>query len=98
CAMACHGELAGNRPAARHLTEFYLWMALGGVLGGMFNALLAPVLFDAVLEYPIAVALACMMRPAAGDAPRRWPWPVLAALAAGGLALLADAAARAEEG
>ena len=44
-ALVCHGELAKNRPAARHLTDFYLCMALGGVLGGMFNALIAPVFF-----------------------------------------------------
>jgi hypothetical protein len=63
CAMVCHGELAKDRPAARHLTEFYLWMSVGGVLGGMFNALVAPVVFDGVHEYPIAVVLACMLRP-----------------------------------
>jgi len=63
CAMVCHGELAKDRPAARHLTEFYLWMSFGGVLGGMFNALVAPIVFSNVHEYPIAVALACMLRP-----------------------------------
>jgi hypothetical protein len=63
CAMVCHGELAKDRPNARHLTEFYLWMSVGGVLGGMFNALVAPIAFDGVHEYPIAVVLACMLRP-----------------------------------
>src|SRR5262249_38596602 len=43
-ALVCHGELARDRPTTRHLTEFYLWMSVGGMLGGMFNALLAPVL------------------------------------------------------
>src|SRR5262249_48017650 len=38
-AMVCHGELARDRPAPAHLTEFFLWMSVGGVLGGMFNAL-----------------------------------------------------------
>ncbi len=33
-AMFCHGELARCRPAVRHLTAFYLWMSVGGVLGG----------------------------------------------------------------
>ena len=63
-AMVCHGELAGSRPGSRWLTEFYLWMSLGGVLGGMFNALLAPVLFDDVYEYPLMIAVACLLRPA----------------------------------
>ena len=62
-AMAAHGELARRRPHARHLTEFYLWISLGGVLGGAFNALVAPVAFDNVWEYPIVLALACLARP-----------------------------------
>jgi hypothetical protein len=62
-AMTAHGELARRRPHARHLTEFYLWISVGGVLGGVFNALLAPVLFDNVWEYPIVLALACLARP-----------------------------------
>ncbi len=62
-ALACHGELAKRRPAPARLTEFYLWMALGGVLGGAFTALCAPFLFDTILEYPIAIAAACLLRP-----------------------------------
>ena len=62
-AMVCHGELVRRRPAAAHLTEFYVWMSLGGVLGGMFNALLAPIIFDDILEYPLALVLACLLRP-----------------------------------
>jgi len=62
-AMLCHGELAKRRPAASHLTEFYLWMSFGGVLGGGFNALLAPLIFNSTVEYPIAIVLACALRP-----------------------------------
>lgn len=63
-ALVCHGELARDRPPARHLTEFYLWISVGGVLGGLFNALLAPLLFQgSVLEYPLALVLACWLRP-----------------------------------
>jgi hypothetical protein len=62
-AMALHGELARDRPPARHLTGFYLWVAAGGALGGVFNALLAPILFDSFLEYPLAIVLACLLRP-----------------------------------
>jgi spermidine synthase len=63
-AMVCHGELAADRPPPDRLTEFYLWMAVGGALGGAFNALLAPVVFRTVVEYPIAIVLACLMTPA----------------------------------
>lgn len=58
-ALVCHTALAEDRPTTRHLTEFYLWMSAGGVLGGAFNALLAPVLFNGVAEYPIVLVLAC---------------------------------------
>lgn len=64
-ALVCHGELARLRPPTSHLTEFYFWMAAGGVLGGAFTALLAPALFDSVLEYPIALVAGCLLRPAA---------------------------------
>ncbi len=62
-AMVCHGELARSRPSTVYLTEFYIWMSVGGVLGGLFNALVAPRLFHQVLEYPLVVAVACMLRP-----------------------------------
>src|SRR5262249_53346853 len=66
-AMVLHGELARDRPAAGHLTEFYLWMSVGGVLGGAFTALLAPLLFTSVLEYPLTLVLGCLLvrRPSA---------------------------------
>jgi hypothetical protein len=60
-AMVCHGELAQSRPATPYLTEFYLWVALGGVLGGVFNALVAPQFFDRVVEYPLAIVLPCFL-------------------------------------
>jgi hypothetical protein len=60
-ALLCHGELARNRPGVRHLTEFYLWLAAGGVMGGVFNTLIAPQLFTSVAEYPIAIAVACLL-------------------------------------
>ncbi|MCA1717592.1 MAG: fused MFS/spermidine synthase [Actinobacteria bacterium] len=62
-AMVLHGEVARDRPPARNLTEFYLWVAVGGVLGGVFNALIAPVAFDTVVEYPLAIILACLFVP-----------------------------------
>lgn len=62
-AMVCHHELAKRRPAPHHLTEFYLWMAFGGMMGGVFSSLLAPRLFTGVLEYPLVLALAAAIRP-----------------------------------
>ena len=70
-ATACHGELALRRPAAPYLTEFYLWMAIGGALGGMFNAVLAPLLFASVLEYPLMIAAVALLRPWSGWRNRR---------------------------
>jgi hypothetical protein len=63
CVMACHGELAKDRPPARQLTEFYLWMSVGGVLGGIFNSLVAPLLFRSLLEYGLVLAVALFLRP-----------------------------------
>jgi spermidine synthase len=57
-ALLAHGRLAEERPDARRLTEFYLWLSIGGVLGGIFGGLLAPVMFDNVAEYPLFLVLA----------------------------------------
>lgn len=62
--LLCHARLAADRPGAEHLTEYYLWVALGGALGGAFNALLAPAAFPGLVEYPLALVAACLLRPA----------------------------------
>jgi hypothetical protein len=62
--LLCHGRLAADRPPAARLTEFYLWIALGGALGGAFNALIAPLIFPGLVEYPLAIVAACLLRPA----------------------------------
>jgi hypothetical protein len=62
-AMVCHGELARSRPSVSRLTEFYLLISVGGVLGGIFNSLLAPMLFRSVLELPLVLILAAWLRP-----------------------------------
>lgn len=62
-ALVCHGELARTRPRAIHLTDFYVWLSLGGVLGGLFNVLLAPLLFSTYAEYPIGLVMALLLRP-----------------------------------
>lgn len=90
-AMVCHGELARSRPASGHLTEFYLWMSLGGVVGGLFNALVAPLAFRSVVEYPLAVIVACLLRPRlspADENTRRQRWlDVVLPIALGSAAL-----------
>ncbi|WP_244472426.1 fused MFS/spermidine synthase [Methylobacterium sp. Leaf108] len=62
-AMICHGALYQGRPAAGRLTEFYLCLSFGGMLGGIFCALVAPRLFSTVLEYPILLVVALACRP-----------------------------------
>jgi SAM-dependent methyltransferase len=63
-ATALHGTLAADRPPAAGLTEFYLLMSLGGVLGGLFPALIAPQVFDWVYEHPILLLAAALLVPA----------------------------------
>jgi hypothetical protein len=60
-ALACHGDLAGDRPAADDLTQFYFWVSFGGMLGGVFNTFVAPNLFAGVTEYPLVVVVACLL-------------------------------------
>ncbi|MEN9938731.1 MAG: hypothetical protein RLZZ387_5310 [Chloroflexota bacterium] len=64
-ALACHGELARDRPPVESLTAFYMWMSFGGVLGGLFNAIVAPLAFDSIAEYPLVLTLACAALPGA---------------------------------
>lgn len=59
-AMVAHSRLYALRPASDRLTEFYLWMSLGGVLGGAFTGLVAPNIFPTILEYPILLVLALL--------------------------------------
>jgi hypothetical protein len=62
-ALALHGELAADRPPASQLTQFYALVSLGGALGGTFNVLVAPNVFNALTEYPIALVLAAFLLP-----------------------------------
>jgi hypothetical protein len=65
CCMVCHGELARLKPDPRHLTSFYMMISLGGTLGGVFVAIVAPRVFHTYLELPLAMvacsALAAMV-------------------------------------
>ena len=68
--MACHGELAMNRPTTRNLTRFYLCVSIGGVLGGFFNAIVAPAVFNSLAEVPITLFLAALAMGGIGSRPR----------------------------
>ena len=59
--MVCHGELVRSRPSPRYLTSFYLTIAAGGALGGVFVALVAPHVFTEFSEYPVGLAGACLL-------------------------------------
>jgi len=84
CCMMCHGELALRRPAPKYLTMFYLMVSLGGAIGGVFVALIAPNLFRSYLELPIAL-VACAILAAIvlwdQSVPKLGSWPVRVALA-----------------
>jgi len=60
-AMNCHGKLVEHKPANIHLSEFYLWLAFGGVVGGWFSTLIAPIVFSSVIEYPILLIASLMV-------------------------------------
>jgi hypothetical protein len=59
--LFCHGELAKRRPIGKHLTSFYLMISLGGALGAMFVGLLAPHIFSAIYELPLALVLTAVL-------------------------------------
>jgi hypothetical protein len=94
-ALACHTAFANDRPSAARLTEFYLWMSLGGALGGVFNAVIAPMVFNRVIEYPLVLALALILlwQPRPGHRPsvKDFALPALVVLPAAALMLVAPA-------
>jgi hypothetical protein len=59
--IVCHGELARARPSPRYLTTFYVAIAAGGAVGGVFVALIAPHVFTEFIEYPIGLGVACLL-------------------------------------
>lgn len=79
-AVALHSEMYRRRPEPAHLTAFYLAMAVGGVLGGVFCAILAPTLFDWAYEHPLLIVAAALLVPQspfipwAQDMPARLRW------------------------
>ena len=84
-ALMCHQALVARRPPPARLTEFYLWMSFGGVVGGAFNAFLAPVIFNNVWEYPLVLVLSCLARPWGGRKIEAATWVSLGLAAMAGL-------------
>ena len=77
-ALLCHTALASRRPHPSRLTEFYLLLAVGGVIGGSFNAFVAPLVFlQGVWEFPIVLVLACLARTWGPDDFKRWEWAAI---------------------
>ena len=62
-ALACNGEAYRTRPHRSRLTDFYLWIAFGGALGGIFAGLIAPNVFNSTYEYPILLGVALLVLP-----------------------------------
>ena len=99
-AVTLHGEMYRLRPAPDHLTAFYLAMSMGGVIGGLFCAILAPTMFDWTYEHPLLILAAALLLPQrsylriieriwAQPGPRR-TLSILLPAAAFGLSLLGD--------
>lgn len=94
CCMVCHGEMVRRKPSPKYLTGFYLSVALGGVMGGLFVSVLAPRLFSGFFELHLALvvtallALSSLLNQAFES---RWPkwstWPIFAVWLAGSVSL-----------
>lgn len=69
-AVVLHGDLARTRPDPRHLTGYYLWIAVGGALAGAYCGLIAPLVFPELLEYSWSLLLALILLPDARPAER----------------------------
>jgi len=97
--LQCHRELAAGRPPASQLTEFYLWLSIGGVLGGIFNALVAPLVFDSIAEYSIALVLSAAVVGWRGEPVRLgdFLWAVLLGIAVATLVIAAGRSSLADE-
>jgi hypothetical protein len=92
-AVALHTRMYRLRPAAGRLTTFYLMMATGGVLGGIFCALVAPLVFDWAYEHPILLVGAALLLPQTPFVPAAGKMPRIVQYGLVGLTFLLSAAA-----
>lgn len=85
--LVCHRALAAARPHTSRLTEFYTYVSLGGVVGGAATALVAPIVFNAIIEYPLLLAATFFFGPRVSI---RWkPAADTMLLAGGGVLVIA---------
>lgn len=76
-ALVLHGELAASRPAPNRLTEYYLWISLGGALGGAFTALIVPLIFRSTRDYTLMLVIGCLLRLAFPKSGRSYRIPLV---------------------
>lgn len=76
CAYGCHRRLYETRPDVSRLTEFYLLAAIGGAIGGLINALVAPELFNSFFEYPLAIAVCLALIAPTAETLRQTRWRI----------------------
>lgn len=69
-AFYCHQRLFDKRPPSSQLTEFYLMLSIGGALGGVFNAFIAPNVFDRLIEYPLILVSCLLLLPFSNTQPK----------------------------
>ena len=87
--MSFHGRLALNRPNAALLNSYYVWMSVGGILGGLFNSAIAPIIFKTQLEYILTIAVAVIMATFSDGGERETDFNFWKGIFAGILVLLA---------
>ncbi len=84
--MVCHGEMVHSKPHPRFLTTFYLMLSVGGAVGGLFVAVISPLLFSDYYEFPILlvvcaiVAVISLLRDPASRFFKAWRHPVIVAM------------------
>ena len=59
--MFCHGELAAMKPDPRWLTRFYLMLSIGGALGAVLVAIVAPLVLRGYYDVNIALILLALL-------------------------------------
>ncbi len=67
----CHRTLYDQRPVAEHLTLFYLWISIGGVVSALCVSIVCPLVFNDIYEYPLSLLLGFGL--IVGSRQKHWP-------------------------